>query len=128
MWVENDYINYRGAYGDSSKVPLSALDFISTSANGMGKSDVVFAGHGSELARVKKLPTTWADAIMNWAQQQISQYKRDKELKFESENPAPTEQQIDPIEKIKKLSELKAAGIITEEEFNIKKAELFAKV
>lgn len=36
--------------------------------------------------------------------------------------------QSDPIEQLEKLSKLKAAGIITEEEFNQKKSELLAKL
>ena len=36
--------------------------------------------------------------------------------------------QADPMEQLEKLSKLKAAGIITEEEFNQKKAELLAKL
>lgn len=36
--------------------------------------------------------------------------------------------QADPMEQLEKLSKLKAAGVITEEEFNQKKAELLAKL
>ncbi len=45
-----------------------------------------------------------------------------------SSAPQPTVQAIDPIEQIKKLQELKELGVLSEEEFNSKKAELLAKI
>lgn len=38
------------------------------------------------------------------------------------------QQQVDPLEQLKKLAEMKAMGIVTEEEFAQKKAELLAKI
>ena len=40
----------------------------------------------------------------------------------------PVAPQVDPLEQLEKLSKLKSAGIITEEEFNQKKVELLAKL
>jgi hypothetical protein len=34
----------------------------------------------------------------------------------------------DPIEKLKQLGELKAAGVLTQEEFDVKKAEILKQV
>ena len=42
-----------------------------------------------------------------------------------SKPAAPTD---DPLEQLKKLNSLKDAGIISDEEFNAKKAELLSKV
>ena len=36
--------------------------------------------------------------------------------------------QVDPLEQIQKLQKLKEAGILTEEEFNAKKADLLSKI
>lgn len=47
---------------------------------------------------------------------------------FSRKKGAPATQSEDAVETLKKLSELKNAGIITEEEFNQKKAELLAKI
>lgn len=55
-----------------------------------------------------------------------------KTLKLAASAPnvreATTKTEDSPIEKLKKLSELKEAGIISEEEFNAKKAELMAQI
>lgn len=54
-----------------------------------------------------------------------------KVAKTQSAQPVVIQQtapQIDPMEQLEKLSKLKAAGIITEEEFNQKKADLLSKL
>lgn len=45
-----------------------------------------------------------------------------------SDAPAAVVQAVDPVEQIAKLSKLKDAGVISEEEFNAKKADLLAKL
>lgn len=45
-----------------------------------------------------------------------------------SSNPQPAVQADDPFEQIKKLQELKELGVLSDEEFNSKKAELLAKI
>ena len=47
---------------------------------------------------------------------------------FSRKKPSPTEQSGDAMETLKKLADLKDAGISTEEEFNQKKTELLAKI
>ena len=42
--------------------------------------------------------------------------------------PTPTANDTDVFETIKKLSELKDMGVITQDEFDAKKAELLAKI
>lgn len=54
-----------------------------------------------------------------------------KVAKTQSAQPVVIQQaapQVDPMEQLEKLSKLKAAGIITEEEFNQKKADLLSKL
>ncbi|MBP3328783.1 MAG: SHOCT domain-containing protein [Clostridia bacterium] len=53
-----------------------------------------------------------------------------KEAKKASSQPQVVVQQqaVDPIEQLEKLSKMKDMGIISEEEFNAKKADLLAKI
>jgi len=41
--------------------------------------------------------------------------------------PAPASTAVDPLEQLQKLGELKAAGVLTEEEFAIQKAKILAQ-
>ncbi|MBA7570771.1 hypothetical protein ES708_12524 [subsurface metagenome] len=46
----------------------------------------------------------------------------------QEDNTKTTTQQVDLLEALKKLGELKESGVITEEEFSIKKADILAKL
>ncbi len=54
--------------------------------------------------------------------------KMEKQASMVQPNPVQQAAQPDVLEQIKKLSELKSAGILTEEEFAAKKADLLAKL
>jgi hypothetical protein len=81
-------------------------------------------------------PSTWAYATVanDEGRQQIRQLfgaKADTLTGFGGATAAPAavaEPPADPIEQIKKLGELRAAGIVTDAEFEQKKAELLAEL
>lgn len=86
--IENEFIRYRGAYGDQAIVPINQLTTITISPNGFGKSDLVFLGDKVELARVKKLPTQWAEKSMLWL---ISELKLGTNTCVDNQTPPTTE-------------------------------------
>ncbi len=66
LTIDNNFVKYRGAYGDSAVIPIKNISSITTSPNGAGSSDVIFVGNGAELARINKLPASWAEKTMIW--------------------------------------------------------------
>ncbi len=64
--IDNGYVRYRGQSGESAMIPVKNITGINTTPNGYGKSDVVVIGQGTELARMTKLPSTWAEKTMLW--------------------------------------------------------------
>lgn len=71
--VKNGYLEYRGAYGDKAIVPVKQITAVSLSPNGFGKSDLIITGSGSELARISKIPSKWAEKSMYWINSKIDQ-------------------------------------------------------
>ena len=69
---------------------------------------------------------------MQKAQQQIdAQQKQLEAMQQQKQQPQPqpqAEQQEDPTQKLKKYSDLKQQGVITEEEFMKLKADLLSKM
>ena len=63
---------------------------------------------------------TWADTI----EQEIIQYRNSHQENIRNINNTTILKQSDSLDKIKKLKDLYDAGVITEEEFNNKKAKL----
>lgn len=70
--IDDKFVRYRGMYGDSAIIPIKNLVTVSTSPHGFGKSDVVFTGQGNELARIDKLPASWAEKIMVWVIEELA--------------------------------------------------------
>lgn len=65
-----------------------------------------------------------------WAaqdQQQQQQYEPEPQYEQAPPPPPPAAEAPDPLEQLKKLGELKAAGILTEEEFAAQKAKILAQ-
>ncbi|EWT02728.1 hypothetical protein N865_04685 [Intrasporangium oryzae NRRL B-24470] len=61
-------------------------------------------------------------------QQQPQQYEQEPPQQYEAPPPPPPAAAApDPLEQLKKLGELKAAGILTEEEFAAQKAKILAQ-
>jgi TPP-dependent pyruvate/acetoin dehydrogenase alpha subunit len=54
--------------------------------------------------------------------------RRENILDKLKKSEAPAAQANDPLAQLEKLSKLKDAGILSEDEFNAKKAELLAKI
>lgn len=73
---ENGILNYRGAYGGRAIFNLADVKTVTLSPSGFGKSDVVVIGHGAELARIPKLPTTWAEKTMTFILQEAAPYNK----------------------------------------------------
>jgi Tfp pilus assembly protein FimV len=72
------------------------------------------------------------EAEMQKAQQQIDAQQRQLEAMQQQKQTQPQQQQPqqqeDPMQKLKKYADLKAQGIITEEEFQKLKADLLSKI
>ena len=58
-----------------------------------------------------------------WAQQEQEQYDQQQQY---AQQPPPQQAAPDPIEKLKELADLKAQGILTQEEFDAQKAKVLA--
>ena len=66
-----------------------------------------------------------------WAEQDQQQYaepapQQYAEPAYQQAPPAAAAPEVDPLEQLKKLGELKAAGVLTEEEFAAQKAKILA--
>lgn len=64
--IEEKYIRFRNTNGSIALVPIKNLVSLSLSAAGAGKSDIIFIGLGTELARVNDLPVPWAEESLEW--------------------------------------------------------------
>ncbi|HEX3221963.1 MAG TPA: SHOCT domain-containing protein [Nocardioides sp.] len=60
-----------------------------------------------------------------WAAQEEPQYAEQPPA-YQEPAPAPVSEKPDPLEQLQKLGELKAAGVLTEEEFAAQKAKILA--
>lgn len=73
-----------------------------------------------------------AENVVNFGSAKKEQFKQAaaiiRQMCNSSNNQSATKTEPDIIEQIKKLAELKEAGILTEEEFNTKKAELLQRL
>jgi hypothetical protein len=65
-----------------------------------------------------------------WAEQDQQQYAEAPPQQYAEpayqQAPPATAAEVDPLEQLKKLGELKAAGVLTEEEFAAQKAKILA--
>jgi glucan-binding YG repeat protein len=61
-----------------------------------------------------------------WAQQDQEQYYAQQQQAAAPPPPAPAPQQKDTVTQLKELADLKAQGILTEEEFAAQKAKILA--
>lgn len=57
-----------------------------------------------------------------WAQEDQAQYDQQQQY----QEPAPAAPAADPLEQLKQLGELKAAGVLTDAEFEAQKAKILA--
>lgn len=84
------------------------------------------------LARVGVAAGTWT-AVSNgvsrrqanrWARQDEQQYYEQQQQQVAMQQPAAPEPQRDTVQQLKDLAELKAQGILTEQEFAAQKAKI----
>ena len=66
--------------------------------------------------------------MANMMMQNMSQQQQNSQNLQNSQNTPPVQSKEDIMKTLKDLAELKAAGVLTEEEFNEKKKELLAKL
>ena len=66
--------------------------------------------------------------MANMMMQNMSQQQQNQQNQQNSQNTPPAQSKDDIMKTLKDLAELKAAGVLTEEEFNEKKKELLAKL
>ena len=103
-----------------------AVDLINTAITAsLDIADLLVNASGAAI-RINNLYKKEAERIVAIYQQMRKQIKQSAQQPVQ-QAPAPAPA-ADPLEQLKKLNDLKAAGIITEEEFNAKKTELLAKL
>ena len=91
---------------------------------GMARTAVVAGTATAVSNRVsRRQASRWADQDMQ-QQQQYQQPVYQEPAPVAAAPAAPAE---DPLEQLQKLGELKAAGVLTEEEFAIQKAKILAQ-
>lgn len=95
---------------DSESFPFSNISSVETGKGLMGKT-VTFFASGNKI-NMKYINEGNYDLFIQIAQSKIGK------------KTSSTESSVDPIEQLKKLAELKDAGIITEEEFSAKKKQV----
>ena len=93
---------------------------------GMARTAVVAGTATAVSNRVsRRQANKWAeqDQQQQYAEPPPQQYA---EPAYQQAPPAAAAPEVDPLEQLKKLGELKAAGVLTEEEFAAQKAKILA--
>ena len=97
---------------------------------GMARTAVVAGTATAVSNRVsRRQASRWAE--QDAPQQQQQQYaepppQQYAEPVYQQEPPAAAAPEVDPLDQLQKLGELKAAGVLTEEEFAAQKAKILA--
>jgi len=122
-----------------AQIPLEAVASINFESKALGITKCIGIAYkmDGELGRAsialmgskKEEVEGWVVNVRN-AMEELTKKMREKAAQYapkeeKKETAIPT---VDPLEQIKKLSELRDAGLITEEEFQAKKKELLAKI
>jgi len=107
---DEQFISYQSAYGKSFRVNKSDIESVSLDKGGMGKNKIKINGRGTLLAEVE-MPKPWAEKVQTFITEEI-QSSKDSQSSPSSIND------------LEKLSDLKDKGIITQEEFDLKKKEI----
>lgn len=99
----------------SEDLPLSKISSIEWSSGMMlGKITAFVSGNKAEVTNVAKVD---GKALVDDVRARIS------------DAPAtPSPSSVDPVEQLKKLAELRDAGVLTAEEFEAKKADLMGRI
>lgn len=64
--IKDGIVSYRGAYGDKATAPVDQIQSVIISPNGFRTADIIIAGNGLELAKIKKIPSPWAKKASCW--------------------------------------------------------------
>ena len=116
--IENNNLNYRSAYGSKFSVPVSNISAISSTPAGSGKSQLIITGSGSELARSEAMPVSWVEKTINWINGEIDL----------SQPKKATSESNDPLAALEKLNILLQKNLITQSDYDQKKAEILSKL
>ncbi len=106
--ADDEYISYKSMYGKSFRVLKSDIEGVSLDDAGMGKNKIKINGRGTTLADVD-MPKPWAEKVQDFIRSELSGNKTTHS---------------GSLDELEKLSELKNKGVITQEEFDIKKKKL----
>jgi hypothetical protein len=87
---------------------------------------VITMRHNSVPFYIKNIPKEGADEILKTAQMGIKRKLQGQQA--DSSSPVIVQQQVDITDQLMKLAQLKEKGIISEQEFEIKKKDLLAKL
>lgn len=105
-----------------------AADLINTAITAsLDLADLIITASGADI-RINNLYKKEVERITAIYHQVRKELKNKSAQPVQQAAPAPAPAASDPLEQLKKLSQLKEMGIISEEEFNQKKADLLAKL
>ena len=100
------------------------IDLALTAALSICDLEVAVAGAKDKLSTLFTYEAEKAVRVYREIRRNIKEESKQPQVVVQQAAPA----QADPLEQLKKLQSLKEAGILTEEEFSAKKAELLAKI
>lgn len=70
--LDEDFLSYKGVYGQSFSVPRSQIDTVVVDTIGRGKASLKIIGRGTTLASVD-LPIPWAEKAQRWILENLKQ-------------------------------------------------------
>ena len=109
---------------DTLQQTSGLIDLALTAALSICDLEVAVAGAKDKLSTLFTYEAEKAVRVYREIRRNIKEESKQPQVVVQQAAPA----QADPLEQLKKLQSLKEAGILTEEEFSAKKAELLAKI
>ncbi len=107
--ANDEYVSYQSIYGKSFRVLRKDIESVSLDKGGMGKNVIKVNGRGTVLAEIE-LPKPWSEQAQDFIRKEALGSSQDS-----------TTSNVGDLEK---LSELKDKGIISQEEFDMKKKQI----
>lgn len=106
--IDDQYVSYRSIYGKFFRVLKKDIESISLDSAGMGKNIFKINGKGTVLAQVE-IPKIWAEKAQSFILNEVSTNSKENTV---------------GINDLEKLLSLKEKGVISEEEFLLKKKQI----
>ncbi len=107
--ANDEYVSYQSIYGKSFRVLRKDIESVSLDKGEMGKNVIKVNGRGTVLAEIE-LPKPWSEQAQDFIRKEALGSSQDS-----------TTSNVGDLEK---LSELKDKGIISQEEFDMKKKQI----